>query len=182
MCQFANYSRRLYSDLDAYNATGLLELATTDTRWAAGLAPLHLQSRLGHPRPGTAGTHRTGRPGAAGGRGASRRWGLHPHLRADSPGRVPRRAAQGAEARGRTFHGGTEATDIETDGDGLTAVVTDLGRVVVELVHVVTDNWAPLFDRMFGMDLPLMPCKHLDGVHLVPSIVIGSVRGPDGPP
>lgn len=49
------------------------------------------------------------------------------------------------------FQGRTKATDIGTDGDGVTAVVTDLGRVAVEQVLVATDNWAPLFDRMFGM-------------------------------
>lgn len=160
MTEFATYSRRLYSELDAYRPEGFLELATTDARWQQAkrlydysrswdiptgelLSPEEIvdQVPLLDEAPLIGAYHS---PTS----GLIRPIELLSGLRAE------------AEARGATFHGQTRVTDIETVSGEVTEVVTDRGRISVERVLVAANIWSPLFGAMVGVDIPLMPCEH----------------------
>jgi glycine cleavage system aminomethyltransferase T/glycine/D-amino acid oxidase-like deaminating enzyme len=160
MSQFATYSRRLYSELDAYRAEGLLELATTDARcqqakrlydysrsWdipegellSSGEMVEHVPLLDDDPLVGGF---------------------LSPEAGLIRPVELLRGLRERAGANGATFHGQTKVTDIETAGDGVAAVVTDRGRISVDQVLVAANIWSPLFGAMVDVDIPLMPCEH----------------------
>jgi len=160
MSQFANYSRRLYSELDAYRAEGLLELATTDARWQQAKRLYDYSRSWDIPAgellsPAEMAEHvpLLDEAPLIGGF-------LSPTSGLIRPVELLRGLRDGAEAGGAEFYGRTEVTDIETADGSVTAIVTDRGRIEADQVLVAANIWAPLFGEMVGVDIPLMPCEH----------------------
>jgi len=54
----------------------------------------------------------------------------------------------------------TEVTDLESGEKGVTAVVTDKGRIECEQVVVACGVWSPLIAEMAGATIPLTPAVH----------------------
>jgi dimethylglycine oxidase len=65
-----------------------------------------------------------------------------------------------ATERGARFYGETEVTGIETEDGRVRAVVTDKGRIEVEVVVSCAGMWGPRIGRMVGMSVPLVPMQH----------------------
>jgi glycine cleavage system aminomethyltransferase T/glycine/D-amino acid oxidase-like deaminating enzyme len=160
MSEFATYSRRLYSDLDAYRSDGLIELATSEPRWQQAKR-LHDYSRSWDIpdgellSPSEVGDHvpLIDEDTIQGGF-------YSPKSGLIRPIELLAGLRERAVAGGATFHGETKVTDIEVERGEVTAVETDRGRVEADQVLVAANNWAPLFGRMVGVDIPLMPCEH----------------------
>jgi len=160
MSGFAQYSRELYTDLDAYRSDGLLEIATTEDRLQQAKRLYDYSQSWGVPGGELLTPEETHE--------------LVPLLNDEeilgsyySPTSglirsVELLAAMREKAgrRGATFHGHTQVTDIDLDGSTVTAVETDRGRIETDRVLVATNVWAPLFGRMVGVNIPLMPCEH----------------------
>jgi len=160
MTEFASYSRQLYLALDAYWDEGLIEVMKTEERMNQArrlhdfgksygvpggemLSPEEVTERIPFIDPDV----------IEGGflsptSGLIRSLDLLEAMREE------------ATAGGATFHGNTKVTDIETENGSVTAVKTDRGRVEADQVLIATNIWAPLFGRMVGVDIPLMPCEH----------------------
>ncbi len=60
---------------------------------------------------------------------------------------------------GVTFLGETEVTGIERDDAGVTAVVTDRGRIATRHVVNATDGWSTELNAMAGVDFPNRPYR-----------------------
>lgn len=164
MSEFAKYSRRLYSDLDAYRAEGLIELATTEARWQQAKRLYDFSRSWGIPDGDLLTPAEVvdrvpllAEEPLAGGYYSPTSGLIRPVELLDALRDV-------ALARGASFHGHTKVTDIESDGGRVSAAVTDRGRIEVDRVLVATNIWAPLFGEMVGVDIPLMPCEHLYAV------------------
>ncbi|MDJ0340997.1 FAD-dependent oxidoreductase [Streptomyces sp. H10-C2] len=65
-----------------------------------------------------------------------------------------------AEARGARLLARHEVLDIRTDGDRVSAVVTDQGEILADIVVCCAGIWGPKVARMVGMNLPLTPLAH----------------------
>ncbi|MGW7002458.1 GcvT family protein [Streptomyces sp. NPDC054933] len=65
-----------------------------------------------------------------------------------------------ARTRGVRFLARHEVLDIRTEGDRVTAVVTDQGEFPADVVVCCAGIWGPKIARMAGMDLPLTPLAH----------------------
>ena len=166
LSQFANYSRKLYSELEgadgqqAYNETGGIEVARSEERMA------FLQRRVEHAKA----------------------WGipdpqlLSPEEVTDhlplvdesrilggyySPtdGQVSGVIACDALAReaidnGATFVPHTRTEDVETAGGEVQSVVTENGTIECEEVVVATNIWARQLGEELGVHLPVTPVEH----------------------
>src|SRR6059058_1240426 len=64
-----------------------------------------------------------------------------------------RRLGAGIEVR-------TRVTGIETEGGGVTAVVTDQGRIECEVVVAAAGMYTPELGRLVGVDVPIVPFGH----------------------
>jgi aminomethyltransferase len=166
LSQFANYSRKVYSDLEgadgqqAYNETGGIEVARSEERMA------FLQRRVEHAKA----------------------WGI-PDPQILSPSEVTEKLplvdestilggyysptdgqvsgvvacdalAREAMDRGATFVPHTRTEDIETDGDSVTGVVTERGTIECDEVVVATNIWARQLGEKLGVHLPVTPVEH----------------------
>jgi aminomethyltransferase len=166
LSQFANYSRKLYSDLEgadgqqAYRETGGIEVARSEERMA------FLQRRVEHATA----------------------WGI-PDPQILSPEEVTEHLplvdestilggyysptdgqvsgvvacdalAREAIDRGATFVPHTRTEDVETDGDGVTAVVTERGTIECDEVVIATNIWARQLGEKLGVHLPVTPVEH----------------------
>jgi aminomethyltransferase len=166
LSQFANYSRKVYSDLEgadgqqAYNETGGIEVARSEERMA------FLQRRVEHATA----------------------WGI-PEPQILSPEEVTEHLplvdestilggyysptdgqvsgvvacdalAREAIDRGATFVPHTRTEDVETDGDGVTAVVTERGTIECDEVVIATNIWARQLGEKLGVHLPVTPVEH----------------------
>jgi D-amino-acid dehydrogenase len=60
---------------------------------------------------------------------------------------------------GVTFHYGTTAQAIDTDGGRIRAVVTDRGRLPAARIAVALGSYTPLLLRKLGLDAPVYPVK-----------------------
>ncbi|MDY6819540.1 MAG: FAD-dependent oxidoreductase [Halobacteriales archaeon] len=166
LSQFADYSRRLYSELEgadgqqAYNETGGIEVARSEERMA------FLQRRVEHAKA----------------------WGIEdPQLLSPeevtdllplvdesrilggyySPtdGQVSGvvacdALAREAMARGATFVPHTRTEDITVDDDSVQAVVTENGTIECEEVVVATNIWTRQLGEKLGVHLPVTPVEH----------------------
>jgi glycine cleavage system aminomethyltransferase T/glycine/D-amino acid oxidase-like deaminating enzyme len=65
-----------------------------------------------------------------------------------------------ARRRGVVFLARHEVLDIRTEGDRVTAVITDQGELPAEVVVCCAGIWGPKVARMAGMNLPLTPLAH----------------------
>jgi len=63
--------------------------------------------------------------------------------------------ARAADRRGVEIHQGTEVTGFERDGDRITAVETNRGRVECGQVVSATAGWSSLVGRLVGLRLPI---------------------------
>lgn len=54
----------------------------------------------------------------------------------------------------------TEVTDLETDGDRVSGVVTDRGRIATDRVICAAGAWSPELTRMVDVELPSHPHRH----------------------
>jgi len=63
--------------------------------------------------------------------------------------------ARAADRRGVEIHQGTEVTGFERDGDRVTAVETNRGRVECGQVVSATAGWSSLVGRLVGLRLPI---------------------------
>jgi aminomethyltransferase len=164
--QFADYSRRLYSDLEgadgqqAYNETGGIEVARSEERMA------FLQRRVEHATA----------------------WGIEdPQLLSPSEvtdhlplvdesrilggyysptdGQVSGvvacdALARAAMDRGAQFVPHTRTEDVETEGGSVEAVVTERGTIECDEVVVATNIWARQLGEKLGVHLPVTPVEH----------------------
>ncbi len=166
LSQFANYSRKLYSQLEgadgqqAYNEVGGIEVARTEERMD------FLQRRVEHAHA----------------------WGIEDpqilspeevteHLPLVDPdtilggyysptdGQVSGVVACDALAReamanGATFVPHTRTTDVETDGNSVTSVVTENGTIDCDDVVIATNIWARQLGEELDVHLPVTPVEH----------------------
>jgi D-amino-acid dehydrogenase len=70
-----------------------------------------------------------------------------------------RLAAHCAEKLGVQFQWSTEIRRIEADGDTVTGVVTDKGRLSADAYVLALGSYSPLLSRPIGIDLPIYPVK-----------------------
>jgi D-amino-acid dehydrogenase len=70
-----------------------------------------------------------------------------------------RNMGQWLEQQGVKFRFGTTITGFETDGDKITAVVTDKGKVTADLYVLCLGIYSPHLSRQLGVDLPIYPVK-----------------------
>ena len=68
--------------------------------------------------------------------------------------------ARECERLGVDIHTHTRVTELETEGDRITAVVTDRGRIATPKVIVAAGAWSPEVTRMVGVELPSHPHRH----------------------
>ncbi|MEE9247582.1 MAG: FAD-dependent oxidoreductase, partial [Dehalococcoidia bacterium] len=74
--------------------------------------------------------------------------------------RVDEALAREAEARGATFYGNIEVTDIEVKCGRVTAVITSQGRIGTENVVAAAGIWGPRIGRMVGVPIPMYATEH----------------------
>ncbi|WP_152042363.1 GcvT family protein [Salinigranum salinum] len=166
LSQFADYSRRLYADLEgadgqqAYNETGGIEVARSEERMA------FLQRRVEHAKA----------------------WGIsEPQLLtpeevqeklplvdesqilggyySPTDGQVSGVVACDALAReamnkGATFVPHTRTEDVEVADGSVTSVVTERGTIDCDEVVVATNIWARQLGEKLGVHLPVTPVEH----------------------
>jgi len=70
-----------------------------------------------------------------------------------------RLAAHCAEKLGVQFQWSTEIRSIEADGDRVTGVVTDKGRLSADAYVLALGSYSPLLGRPIGVDMPIYPVK-----------------------
>ncbi len=70
-----------------------------------------------------------------------------------------RNMGQWLESQGVTFRFGTTITGFETEGDRITAVVTDKGKVTGDIYVLCLGIYSPHLSRQLGADLPIYPVK-----------------------
>ncbi len=70
-----------------------------------------------------------------------------------------RRLADWLGARGVDFKWGVSAQGLEAEGDTITCVVTDKGRMTADLVVLSLGVYSPHLARQVGIDLPIYPVK-----------------------
>lgn len=68
--------------------------------------------------------------------------------------------ARECERLGVSLHTHTEVTDLETEGDRITGVVTNRGRIATECVVCAAGAWSPELTRLVGVELPSHPHRH----------------------
>ncbi len=68
--------------------------------------------------------------------------------------------ARECERLGIAIHTHTSVLDIETEGDRITAVVTDRGVIKTPKVICAAGAWSPELTRMVGVELPSHPHRH----------------------
>ncbi|EMA48868.1 MULTISPECIES: GcvT family protein [Halococcus] len=166
LSKFATYSRRLYTSLErdedepVYNETGGIEVARSDERmdylqrrveWAESwgvpdpqlLSPEEVSEKLPQVDPDAIeGGYYSPTDGQASG------------VRACAA------LAEEAEEMGAEFVGHTGVEDVETDGDGVRAIVTENGRVECDEVVVATNIWARQLSEKLDIHLPIAPVEH----------------------
>jgi heterotetrameric sarcosine oxidase gamma subunit len=166
LSKFATYSRQLYSSLERdsgkqiYNQTGGIEVARSDERmdylqrrveWAKSwgipnpqlLRPEEVAEKLPLVNPDVI------------------RGGYYSPTDGQASGvRACAALAEAAAEMGVSFVGHTKVEDIETDGDGITAIVTESGRVACEEVVVATNIWARQLSEKLDVHLPIAPVEH----------------------
>lgn len=76
------------------------------------------------------------------------------------PVRAMEAMARLATARGATFNGNAEVTDIEVSSGRVQAVVTNGGRLEADVVVSCAGIWGPRIGAMVGVPVPLVPMEH----------------------
>ncbi|MFC4548833.1 MULTISPECIES: GcvT family protein [Halorussus] len=160
MTRMAEYTRRLYSDLDGFRQAGGVEVAYTEDRWdflkrkrERGMAYGIEGGRLLSPAEVKAEIPQINEDAIHGG------YYVPTDGKADAVD-VSATMAEAARDRGVRFFGETTVTDLETDDEGIRTVVTDRGSIEADEVLVAANIWGPLFGDMVGVDVPLVPCAH----------------------
>jgi aminomethyltransferase len=166
LSKFATYSRRLYSDLEReggeplYNETGGIEVARSDERMDYLQRRVEWGKSWGIPDPQLLSPEAVAEklplvdPDVIQGGYYSPTDGQVSGVRACAA------LAEAAEAMGARFVGHTAIEDVETDGDGVSAVVTEAGRVACDEVVVATNIWARQLGDAVGVHLPVTPVEH----------------------
>jgi aminomethyltransferase len=166
LSQFANYSRKVYSDLEgadgqqAYNEMGGIEVARSEERMA------FLQRRVEHAKA----------------------WGI-PDPQLLTPEEVTERLplvdesrilggyysptdgqvsgvvacdalAREAMSKGATFVPHTRTEDVEVTDGSVTSVVTERGTIDCDEVVIATNIWARQLGEKLGVHLPVTPVEH----------------------
>lgn len=164
MTEFARYTVEKYSALTldgqwCFKQVGGLEVATSPERLAeiqrrhGWLSSWGVDSRLLTPEESAA---------------------LHPlldpervlggfHIPGDGLAKALRASeaqARLATARGARFHPHHTVTGMETNGDRVSAVVTDQGTFPADVVVSCAGFWGPRIGRMVGQPVPLVPMAH----------------------
>jgi len=166
LSQFADYSRRLYSELEgadgqqAYNEVGGIEVARSEERMA------FLQRRVEHalawgiPDPQLLTpdevTERLPQVDASRILG-----GYYSPTDGQVSGVVACDAlAREAMARGARFVPHTRTEDVRIEDNSVRAVVTDSGTIECDEVVVATNIWARQLGERLGVHLPVTPVEH----------------------
>ncbi|HJL16077.1 MAG TPA: FAD-binding oxidoreductase [Sandaracinaceae bacterium LLY-WYZ-13_1] len=68
--------------------------------------------------------------------------------------------ARECQRLGVDLHTHTRVTDLETEGDRITGVVTDRGRIRTPRVICAAGAWSPEITEMVGVELPSHPHRH----------------------
>jgi len=166
LSQFANYSRKLYSELEgadgqqAYNETGGIEVARSEERMA------FLQRRVEHAKA----------------------WGI-PEPQLLTPEEVTEHLplvdesqilggyysptdgqvsgvvacdalAREAMDRGATFVPHTRTEDVDVEDGSVQSVVTENGTIECDEVVIATNIWARQLGEKLGVHLPVTPVEH----------------------
>lgn len=77
-----------------------------------------------------------------------------------SPSDITQSLAKGARMHGAKLFEHVRVTGFEMDGDRITAVLTDQGRIACEKVVNCGGQWARQVGAMAGVTVPLQPIKH----------------------
>ncbi|WP_049899698.1 GcvT family protein [Halococcus agarilyticus] len=166
LSKFATYSRRLYSSLErdedepVYNETGGIEVARSDERMDYLQRRVEWAEAWGVPEPQLLSPDEVAEklplvdPDAIEGGYYSPTDGQASGVRACAA------LAEAAESMGAEFVGHTAVEDIETDGDGVRAIVTENGRVECDEVVVATNIWARQLSEKLDIHLPIAPVEH----------------------
>ncbi len=83
-----------------------------------------------------------------------------PHDGVTSPVDTTMALAKGAKAKGVTIAEGVGVTEVMTDGDRATGVVTTQGAVEAETVVLAGGMWTRQLARTAGINVPLQACEH----------------------
>jgi len=75
------------------------------------------------------------------------------------------------------IHYGTTISAIETNGDRVTAVMTDKGRIAADAIVVALGPETPLLTRKVGVNVPIYPVKGYSATILLPNLSLGPTMG-----
>jgi len=90
------------------------------------------------------------------------------------PSDLTQSLAKGARDGGARLIEGVAVTGFETEGERVTAVLTDQGRIACEAVALCAGQWSPELGRLAGIDVPLHPVQHQ---YLITESIPGITRG-----
>jgi glycine cleavage system aminomethyltransferase T/glycine/D-amino acid oxidase-like deaminating enzyme len=166
LSQFADYSRRLYSQLEgadgqqAYNETGGIEVARSEERMA------FLQRRVEHatawgiedpqllsPEEVTDHLPLVDESRILGGYYSPTDGQVSGVVACDA-------LARAAMDRGARFVPHTRTEDVVVDGDSIEGVVTEHGTIECDEVVLATNIWARQLGEQLGVHLPVTPVEH----------------------
>jgi len=159
MTAFARYTVRKYADLGCFDATGGLEVATTEERRR------ELQRRHGFATSWGIESHLLDPDECAALHPLLDRALLHGGLHIPGDGLVRAVDAGVAQARlatgrGARFLGGRRVIGVEQSGGAVTGVRTDDGTFPADVVVSCAGFWGPAVGRLAGVRVPLLPMAH----------------------
>ncbi|WP_119390317.1 D-amino acid dehydrogenase [Taklimakanibacter lacteus] len=74
-------------------------------------------------------------------------------------------------------HYGTTVSAIETDGDRVTGIITDKGRIASDAIVVALGPETPLLTRKIGVNVPIYPVKGYSATIALPDPSLGPTMG-----
>ncbi len=77
-----------------------------------------------------------------------------------SPSDITQSLAKGARMHGAKIVEGVRVTGFEMEGNRITGILTDKGRIICDTVVNSAGQWARQVGRMAGINVPLQPVKH----------------------
>ena len=157
---FAQETRDLAASFDAYEETGSVEVATTDTHLEV------LDRRMDQATVwGVDGAERLSPGGVADRLPLVDEDRLLGGYYVPTDGRIARAELlealrERAAEQGATFCGNTAVEEITTAGGAVRTAVTDSGEIRAGTVVAAANVRTPSLCEMVGIDLPLVPCAH----------------------
>jgi aminomethyltransferase len=166
LSQFANYSRKLYSDLEgadgqqAYNETGGIEVARSEERMAFLQRRVEYAKAWGIPDPQLLSPSEVtdhlplvDEETILGGYYSPTDGQVSGVIACDA-------LAREAMANGATFVPHTRTTDVEMVDGSVGSVVTENGTIECDEVVLATNIWARQLGEKLGVHLPVTPVEH----------------------